>query len=342
MNQSSRIGNHLLVDTLLKAGVTIKKIFVPEHGFRGNADAGSHIGNSIDSATHLPIISLYGANKKPLPEQLADIDVVIYDLQDVGARFYTYISTLQYVMEACGENRKRLIILDRPDPNGGYIDGPVLDTSLRSFVGLQPIPVVYAMTPGEYAWMLVGEHAFPHSSHLGLNVITCLNWDHGSRYDLSVAPSPNLRTMDAIYLYPSICLMEGTVISVGRGTNKPFCQWGNPEIPSKGMDHFIPTAQPGASSPPYQSKTCYGRIASSGNIRSAEKHLDLSFLIEMYQKYPGKAHFFTPFFDKLAGTTVLRKQISSGMSEAAIRASWKPELVAFKGVRKKYLLYADF
>ncbi len=339
VNQTSVVGNRLLADTLLKRAVRISKIFVPEHGFRGTGDAGAHIGNSLDSATGLPVISLYGNNRKPSASQLADVDIVVYDLQDVGVRFYTYISTLQYVMEACAENDRPLMILDRPNPHGGYIDGPILDTALRSFIGMQPIPVVYGMTPGEYARMLVGERWISNYSRLKLEVIKCSNWRHSMKYKLPVAPSPNLRSMDAIYLYPSICFFEGTVISVGRGTDKPFRQWGHPEIPPKGMDSFRPVSTVGAVHPVLEGKTCYGHIAGPLQVSSAMQGINLDFLLEMYRKYPDKKQFFTPFFERLAGTAVLRKQIISGLTAGEIKASWQPGLTAFAAIRKKYLLY---
>lgn len=341
INQTSRVGESLLADTLLKRGVKLVKIFVPEHGFRGTGDAGAHINSSIDAETGLPIISLYGNNKKPKTAQLQDVDIILYDLQDVGTRFYTYISTLQYVMEACVESNKRLIILDRPNPNGGYIDGPILDTSLRSFVGMQPIPIVYGMTAGEYAQMLVGEHWIKNSGHLRLEVIRCEHWLHQDFYALPVAPSPNLKTMESIYLYPSLCLFEGTVISVGRGTDKPFEQWGNPEISSKGRDSFRPKSTVGATNPPFEGKTCYGHIATAKDIEAAKKGIQLDYLLEMYQCYPDKEKFFNSFFEKLAGTRGLRQQIVAGMKADAIRESWKEGLNNFRKIRGKYLLYGE-
>jgi uncharacterized protein YbbC (DUF1343 family) len=345
INQTSRIGSRLLVDSLLGLGVRITKIFVPEHGFRGVADAGAHIRNSRDSATGLPIISLYGNNKKPKPEQLQDVDVVIYDLQDVGVRFYTYISTLEYVMEACAETGRRLIILDRPNPLGHYIAGPVLDTALRSFVGMQPVPIVYGMTPGEYARMLVGERWINGAERLRLEVIRCKNWDHTTRYALPVAPSPNLRTMGAVYLYPALCLFEGTVISVGRGTDKPFEQWGHPALSGQKLASFRPASTVGATNPPYEGQLCYGYIADADLIstaQSADNMLLPGLLINMYNQFPDKDKFFNSFFEKLAGTKTLRQQIIRGASLAEINESWKPALSHFKSIRRKYLLYADF
>ena len=346
INQSSRVGSRLLADTLLRRGVRLTRIFVPEHGFRGVGDAGAHIRNSRDSATGLPIVSLYGDNKKPKPAQLEDVDVVIYDLQDVGVRFYTYISTLQYVMEACASSGKMLIVLDRPNPNGHYVDGPVLDTALRSFVGMQPIPIVYGMTPGEYARMLVGERWFKGAERLRLEVIRCKNWDHKVHYHLPVAPSPNLRTMEAIYMYPSLCLFEGTVISVGRGTDKPFEQWGHPALAGQDLESFRPVSTVGATKPPFEGTTCYGFKAGPGEVEAVRDHgengIMVGILAEMYTRFPQKDKFFNSFFEKLAGTPALRKQIIAGMPIASIKASWEPELGAFRATRSKYLLYPDF
>jgi uncharacterized protein YbbC (DUF1343 family) len=344
INQTSQVGNRLLADTMLKRGVRIVKIFVPEHGFRGVGDAGAHIANGRDSATGLPIISLYGKNKKPTKEQLKDVDVVVYDIQDVGVRFYTYISTLQYMMEACAESGKRLMILDRPNPNGHYVDGPVLDTGFRSFIGMQPIPIVYAMTPGEYARMLVGERWFKGANKLKYQVIKATNWDHNSRYRLPVAPSPNLRSMEAIYLYPSVCLFEGTTVSVGRGTDKPFQQWGHPALKGLFGDSFTPLPTTGASNPPFNGETCYGRIATLEDVRAASQGIQIGWLVEMYQKLPDTAKFWPSgnFITLLMGGNKIYDQLKRNMNAEEIRASWQPGLTAFKAKRKKYLLYKDF
>ena len=347
LNQTSRVGNTSLADALKKQNIHLVKLFVPEHGFRGTANAGAHIDNSFDKETNLPIISLYGDNKKPKPNQLEDVDVVVYDLQDVGVRFFTYISTLQYVMEACAENNKMLIVLDRPNPNGMYVDGPVLDMSLQSFVGMQRIPIVYGMTAGEYASMLKGEAWFKQAQKLNLKVIACKQWDHTKTYSLPVPPSPNLRTPNAVLLYPSLCLFEGTVISVGRGTDKPFEQWGHPAMPSiegKAINSFKPVSMVGATAPLYEGKTCYG-IDLSGK-KDLPYAFQLKYLIQAFKWYSeneqDSSKFFNSFFEKLAGTAQLKKQIMSGMNEDAIRKSWQTGLNAFKAIRKKYLLYADF
>jgi uncharacterized protein YbbC (DUF1343 family) len=341
INQTSRVGDRLLADTLIRRGVRLTKIFVPEHGFRGAGDAGAHIANSKDSATGLPIISLYGANKKPSREALENVDVVLYDLQDVGARFYTYISTLQYVMEACAENGRSVIVLDRPNPMGGLVDGPVLDTAFRSFVGMQPIPVLYGMTPGEYARMLVGERWLKTSNTLKLDVVPCMNWDHGTTYTLPVAPSPNLKTTEAIYLYPSLCFFEGTAISVGRGTPRPFQQWGAPQLKPFMKESFRPVSTVGATHPPYEGQSCYGRIATAAMVSDSRKALQIGYLTEMYAHFPDKETFFNPFFEKLSGTRSLREQIRSGKSVDEIRASWEPGLRRFRAIRAKYLIYKD-
>lgn len=310
-NQTSIVGNTHLVDTLLSAGANVVKIFCPEHGFRGTAAAGAHVDNSTDPKTGLPIISLYGKNKKPTPEQLMDVDVVIFDLQDVGCRFYTYISTLHYVMEACAEKGIPLIVLDRPNPNGHYVDGPVLDTAhYRSFVGMHPVPVVYGMTIGEYALMINGERWIKDTCDL--TVVKMDNYHRDSIYELPVAPSPNLRNAHAIALYPSLCLFEGTHCGVGRGTDHPF-EW-----------------------------LTYGTDTLDLRQETAPAAFSLKYLMEMHRRVPkGKFFLKSNFFEKLAGNKELRKQIELGMSEEAIRATWQPALDQFMEIRKKYLIYED-
>lgn len=314
-NQTSVVGATHLVDTLLRAGVNVTKIFCPEHGFRGTAAAGAKVDNSTDPKTGLPIISLYGKNKKPSPEQMKDIDAVIFDLQDVGCRFYTYLSTLHYVMEACAERGIPLIVLDRPNPNGHMIDGPVLDTATcRSFVGLHPVPVVYGMTIGEYAQMINGEHWLEDGVQCNLTVVPMQGYDRHGFYPLPVPPSPNLRNAHAIALYPSLCLFEGTNCGVGRGTDHPF-EWVT-----------------------YGTDTLDLRSYSVGE--EAPDLIDLWPLIEMYRRVPqGKFFLKSNFFEKLAGTTELRRQIEAGMDENEIRATWQPGLERFKEIRKKYLIY---
>ncbi len=343
INQTSTIGNVSLLDLLRSSGVNVVRIFVPEHGFRGSEDAGANVENAIDSATGLPVVSLYGKHKKPTAEDLADVDIVAYDLQDVGVRFYTYISTLQYVMEACGQNHRRLMILDRPNPNGFYVDGPVLDTAYRSFVGMQPIPIVYGMTAGEYAKMLAGERWCTGVEKLDMMVVKCANYAHEKKYKLPVAPSPNLRTMAAVYAYPSLCLLEGSVISVGRGTEFPFQQYGHPELDStKYKNAFTPKGGEGAKNPPYESKRCYGKMTGKSdadilNIIGSE--LYLGWLITTYADYPDKENFFNAFFVKLAGSPELENDIKNNVREIEIRKKWEPGLNSFKIIRKKYLLY---
>lgn len=338
MNQTSLVYDKLLLDTLTSCGINVVKIFVPEHGFRGTADAGAHIKNEKDAKTGLPVISLYGKNKKPTPEQMKDIDVLVYDLQDVGVRFYTYISTLEYAMDACIENDKELIILDRPNPNRHIIDGPVLDTSLRSFVGMQAVPVLYGMTVGEYAKMIIGEGWIKNAKALKLTVIPCLWYDKDIRnaYQLPVPPSPNLKTMTAIHFYPGLCFFEGTIVSVGRGTDKPFEQWGHPDYKGKFKHSFTPKSTIGATKPLFENQICYGV-----KLEIAPNNLNISQLLKAYLLSPQQEKFFNPFFEKLAGTKLLRQQIIEGKGEAEIRASWQPELVKFKEIRKKYLLYED-
>lgn len=339
INQTSLVYNKLLLDTLISSGVQVVKIFVPEHGFRGTADAGAHIKNDIDAQTGLPVISLYGKHKKPSAEQMKDIDVLLYDLQDVGVRFYTYISTLEYAMDACIDHKKELLILDRPNPNRHIIDGPVLDTSLRSFVGMQAVPVLYGLTVGEYAQMLVGEQWIKNAKALQYKVIPCLAYDQLAvrmKYILPVPPSPNLKNSNAIRLYPGLCFFEGTVVSVGRGTDKPFEQWGHPDYQGKLNHTFTPKSTVGATKPLLENQICYGI-----KLDKAPEDLDISQLLKAFQLSPQKDSFFNSFFEKLAGTKVLRQQIIKGKSEAEIRASWQPELEQFKKIRKKYLLYED-
>ncbi|MES2477937.1 MAG: DUF1343 domain-containing protein [Bacteroidota bacterium] len=346
INQTSVVYNKLLLDTLISRGVNVVKIFVPEHGFRGTADAGAHIKNEIDTKTGLPVISLYGKNKKPSVEQMKDIDILVYDLQDVGVRFYTYISTLEYAMDACIESSKELLILDRPNPNRHVIDGPVLDTNLKSFVGMQPVPVVYGMTVGEYAQMIVGECWIKNAKALQFKVIACQDYSGDLRedYKLPVSPSPNLKNMTAIYYYPSLCFFEGTIVSVGRGTERPFQQWGHPDYKGKFHYSFMPKSTVGATQPLLENQECFGDNLLNDSYearKQLDRKLNLSYLLRAYQFSPQKDKFFNPFFEKLAGTKLLRQQIIEGKSEAEIRSSWQPELDKFKAIRKKYLLYED-
>jgi uncharacterized protein YbbC (DUF1343 family) len=342
VNQTSEINGVLLPDTLLKLGVKVVKIFSPEHGFRGNADAGAKVKSGYDAQTRLEVISLYGNNKKPTADQLKDVDVLVYDLQDVGARFYTYISTLQYAMEACGEQTKQLMVLDRPNPLGFIVDGPVLEKANSSFIGMQPIPVVYGMTAGEYAKMLLGEK-WLKSAAPALTVVSCSNYTHKSLYSLPVPPSPNLKNMAAIYLYPSMCFFEGTQLSLGRGTSMPFQQFGHPAL--KGYTYsFTPVSMPGATDPPLKNQKCFGRLIAADPAKALQlvgNKLQIQWLLEAYRNYPEKSKFFIPFFEKLSGTSLLRKQIEQGLTEAEIRRSWEPALEKFRAIRKKYLLYAE-
>ncbi|HWZ14704.1 MAG TPA: DUF1343 domain-containing protein [Mucilaginibacter sp.] len=345
INQTSVVGKNLMLsaDTFLKAGITIKKIFGPEHGFRGDASNGAEVNNSVDAKSGIPVVSLYG-NKhyKPTSDDLKGIDLMVFDIQDVGARFYTYLSTLQYVMEACAENHIELLILDRPNPNGFYVDGPVLDTAFRSFVGLNPIPVVFGLTVAEYAQMINGEGWLKNHVQCKLKIIKVANYTHNTGYKLPVNPSPNLNTEKSILLYPSVCLFEGTMLSLGRGTMYPFLQIGHPDLKEKYPYAFKPVSIAGMSEdPPQKDKLCYGIDLKNYNtnaIRATGK-INLTWLIELYKAFPDKAHFFNDYFSKLAGTDKLRKQIEAGKSEQEIRASWEPELSKYKTMRKKYLLY---
>jgi len=347
-NQTATVGKTHLVDTLLKAGIHISRIFSPEHGFRGEADAGEHVGSSADPKTGIPIISLYGSKRKPSAEDLAGIDIMLFDIQDVGVRFYTYISSLQEYIESAVVNHRPLIILDRPNPNGSYVDGPVLDKKFRSFVGMQPIPIVYGMTIGEYAKMLIGEQWLDSAANTGLKdfrltIIPCKGYTHHSRYPLPVKPSPNLPNAQAVALYPSLCLFEGTAFSLGRGTDKPFQQFGHPSLP-KDLYHFTPASLPGAKNPPLLDQTCYVYDLSKIHVaKTTGNRFSLQWLIKAYRLFPDKGHFFLPnqFFNRLAGNDTLQQQIKDGKTEEEIRKSWEPALGNFKTIRKKYLLYAE-
>jgi uncharacterized protein YbbC (DUF1343 family) len=339
VNQTSIIthqDNLHLVDFLLREKQNVRKVYVPEHGFRGDADAGEKVENEVDKKTGLPVISLYGNNKKPSKEALSGIDIMVYDLQDVGVRFYTYISTLHYVMEACAEQNIPLVILDRPNPNGDYVDGPVLKEGFTSFVGMHPIPVVHGLTVGELAQMINGEGWLKNKAKADITVIKTENWDHNQAYALPVKPSPNLPNEVSIRLYPSLCYFEGTDVSVGRGTHYPFQVYGYPDK-NFGTFTFTPESIPGMSkNPPHQGKTCYGV-----DLRKEElsHRFSLAFLLDAYQKSGKKEKFFNNFFDKLAGTDQLRKDILSGKSEEEIRNGWQNELEAYNSMRSKYLLY---
>ena len=324
-----------IVDFLVSKKINLQKIFAPEHGFRGTADAGEHIKDGTDTKTGLPVISLYGNNKKPKAAQLAGIDVLVFDLQDVGARFYTYISSLHYIMEACAENNIPLIILDRPNPNGGIIDGPVLEKENSSFVGMHPIPILHGMTIGEYGQMINGEKWLKNNVTCKITVIPCLNYKRDLRYDVPVKPSPNLPNSQSINLYPSLCLFEGTTVSSGRGTDKQFQIYGSPYLPKKGFS-FTPKPNEGAKDPMYNGIVCYGEDLS--NAPRVTK-LELKWLIKAYQETEDKTKFFIPFFTKLAGTQQLKTQIEKNVSEQDIRKSWESGLEAFKKMRAPYLLY---
>ena len=342
-NQTSVINQTHLVDSLLSLGANVVKIFGPEHGFRGDQPDGKEVSNTTDPRTGIEIVSLYGDHKKPNQTDLTNIDLMIFDIQDVGARFYTYISTLTYVMEACAEKSIPLIVLDRPNPNGYYVDGPVLDTAYASFVGLHPVPMVYGMTIGEYAAMVNGEKWLAGGKSCDLKVIKCANYTHSSRYQLAVSPSPNLHDMQAVYLYPSLCLFEGTVVSVGRGTDSPFKVFGHPDFVI-GSYSFTPKPIKGVSeNPPLKNQLCYGQnLTEAAEIIEKKGHIELFWLMEAYKILNTKTEFFTAYFDKLAGTQELRQQIIARTDEVTIRKSWKPKLDIFKEIRKKYLLYPDF
>jgi len=339
-NQTSMVGQNHLIDNLLNIGTDIRVIFAPEHGFRDMADAGEQIDNGKDLKTGITVISLYGKHLKPGADDLKGIDVVLFDIQDVGARFYTYISTLNYVLESCAENKVKCIVLDRPNPNGFYFDGNILDTRYSSFVGMNPVPVVHGMTVGEYAQMINGEGWLKGGIRCDLMVVKCKNYTHKTYYDLPVKPSPNLPNQNSVYLYPSICFFEGTHLSLGRGTPFPFQVYGSPELPDQGFS-FTPESVPGATNPPLLGVKCFGT-----DLRNAideklvpKPELNLEWLISAYNDYPDKERFFTSYFDVLAGGPVLREQIQKGMTAKEIRATWKSGLEKFSKIRVKYLLY---
>jgi len=341
-NPTSVVGKSHLVDTLISSGIQVVKIFAPEHGFRGEAGNGDHVGNGFDKKTKRPIFSLYGSHVRPTPEMLVDVDVIVFDIQDVGVRFYTFLATMQEVMEAAVISKKTVVVLDRPNPNGYYIDGPVMtDSKLYSFVGQIPIPIVHGCTLGELAKMINGEGWLAGGKSCDLTVIPCNEYTHNSYFELPIKPSPNLPNITSIYAYPSLCLFEGTCISIGRGTNLPFQQFGFPNC-KVGETSFTPKEIPGVSTnPPFENQLCKGIKVS---FEKRPTQLNLSWLISMYASYPNKEKFFSSpvFFDKLSGNTQLRKQIIQGVSEVDIRASWQTDLERFKTIRKKYLLYPDF
>jgi uncharacterized protein YbbC (DUF1343 family) len=361
-NQTSMVANTHLADTLIKRGIRIAKIFGPEHGFRGGADAGEEVGNYIDKNTGVQVVSLYGNHTKPTSNDLKDVDVMVFDIQDVGVRFYTYISSLQYYIEAALENRKPLLILDRPNPNGFYVDGPVLDKKFKSFIGMQPVPVVYGLTIGEYAMLIAGEkwltekanetYTYYKTAHNSPDtpfhflVIKCKNYDHNSKYVLPVKPSPNLPEIQSIYWYPSTCFFEATVLSEGRGTDKPFQIFGHPSLP-KTLYSFTPHANEGNKNPKLKDQLCYGwNISASPEkiLKQVGNRIQLKWLMNAYKLFPEKDKFFisSAAVSRLSGENKLMNQIRSGKSEEEIRKSWEPALSNFKKIRKKYLLYKDF
>lgn len=337
VNHTSMVGKTHLADTLQTLGVNLTKIFAPEHGFRGTADPGEHVEDGVDRKLGLPVVSLYGDNRKPKQEQLRDTDILIFDIQDVGTRFYTYISTLHYVMEACAESGKKLIVLDRPNPNA-FTDGPVLDPEFRSFVGMHPIPIVHGVTVGELAQMINGEGWLEGKLKCELEVVPVLNWNRDEFYSCPVRPSPNLPNDQSIRLYPSLCFFEGTVISVGRGTQTPFQVLGHPLL--KDMPYqFTPVSIKGMmTNPRFENETCYGIDLRNTPV---ERRLNIQYVIDMYNAFPDKDKFFTSYFNTLAGNATLRKQIEDGVSETAIRETWQPALERYRERRKQYLIYPE-
>jgi len=338
VNQTSIVGGQHLADFLLAKNVEVVRLMSPEHGIRGKASAGEKDESGKDSKTGLPVVSLYGSHKKPTPEDLAGVDIVLFDIQDVGVRFYTYISTMSYVMEACAENNVKMIVLDRPNPNGHYVDGPILEEKYKSFVGMHPIPIVHGMTIGEYAQMVNGEFWLKDSVKVDLTVVPCKGYDHETFYELPINPSPNLRTMGSIYLYPSLCFFEGTVVSVGRGTDFPFEVYGHPDL--LGPFQFTPVSQEGASKPKHEGKLCKG--VDLRNYSTIDGTLSVEWLVNAYAMIKNKEGFFNNFFEKLAGTDQIREDVIAGKSALEIKSAWMDDINAFKEIRKQYLLYKDF
>ena len=341
-NQTGMAGDEHLVDLLQRNHFTIVGIFSPEHGFRGTADAGEHVASTVDEKTGIPIWSLYGSgNGKPSAEKMKEFDILLFDLQDVGLRFYTYYASMARLMDACAEQGKKMIILDRPNPNGMYVDGPLLDMKHKSGVGWLPIPVVHGMTLGELALMINGEQWLPQGRHCDITVIPCVNYTHQTRYQLPVSPSPNLTNNHAIYLYPSTCLFEGTVVSLGRGTPYPFEVYGHPAYKGSSFS-FTPRSVSGAKNPPLLNQKCYGvdlRNLSSEHIM--ENGFDLTYLIDAYQNLGRGDKFFTSFFEKLVGVDYIRQDIIAGKSAGEIKAKWFCDVVKFKQQRRPYLLYKE-
>ena len=348
-NPTTVIGNRHLVDSLLARGINIVKVFGPEHGFRGNASAGVDVNDEQDKTTGLKVISLYGPKQKPSREDLADVDIMVFDIQDVGCRFYTYINVLGKIMEACAENGKELLILDRPNPNGYLVDGPILDMRLKSGIGMFPIPIAHGMTIAEFAQMINGEGWLPNKMTCKLRIIRMVNYNHDMPYTLPVKPSPNLNTQQSIMLYPSVCLFEGTIVSQGRGTQTPFTILGSPLLKGKYSFTFKPISIPGLSeSPLHMNEVCYGLDLQNYDIKKLRKsrRINIQWMIDLYNAYPDKERFFDRSqskqignIDYLAGTYDFKKQIIEGKSAKEIQASWEPQLSQYKEMRKKYLLY---
>ena len=348
-NPTTIIGKKHLVDSLHSRGINIVKVFGPEHGFRGNASAGVKVADETDSATGIPVISLYGAKTKPSKEDLSDVDIMIFDVQDVGCRFYTNINVLARIMEACAENGKELLLLDRPNPNGYFIDGPVLDMSLKSGIGMFPIPITHGLTIAEFAQMANGQGWLANKMKCKLKIIPVANYNHSMYYELPVKPSPNLNTQQSVMLYPSVCLFEGTVLNLGRGTYFPFTVLGNPDLKGKYDFSFTPVSIKGMSeTPQHMNQVCYGLDLRKYNIEELlkKKQINLQWMMELYKAYPYKEKFFDYTqskemgnINKLSGTTQFKEQIITGKSEAEIRKSWEPGLSEYKIMRKKYLLY---
>lgn len=337
-NHSALVGDTHLVDTLLAKEINIVKVMAPEHGFRGDRSDGAEINDGKDAKSGLPIVSIYGKTKKPTTKMLEDVDLVVFDIQDVGVRFFTFISTMHHVMEACAENGKPLVILDRPNPNGMIIDGPILDLEFQSFVGMHPIPTLHGLTVGELAKMINGEGWLQNGTKCDLTVIPVKNYTHNMSYELPVKPSPNLPDQKSILLYPSLALFEGTQVSVGRGTQEPFLQYGHPNF--KSDYSFTPASIPGMSKyPPLEGEICYGQYLGNMDVKPG---FDLTYLLDAYSAFEDKEAFFKPYFNKLMGNDITMQQVKDGLPEEGIKATWQEGLDSYKAIRKKYLLYPDF
>lgn len=341
-NHTGLIEKTHLVDSLISSGINVKTVFAPEHGFRGSADAGENVESYTDPRTGVRVVSIYGSNKRPKDNYIKDLDIIIFDIQDVGLRYYTYLSSLHYMMEACAANGRELIIFDRPNPNGFYVDGPILEPKYKSFVGMHPIPVVHGMTLGELALMINGEGWLEGKVKCDISIVKCLNYTHRTKYELPVKPSPNLPNMRSVYLYSSLCFFEGTPLSIGRGTSFPFQIYGHPALPDEGF-YFTPQSTEGAKNPPLKDKKCYGHDLrqTPSDEKLWQEGIDLSYIVDSYRIIGGGDKFFLPIFNLLTGTGYIKEMIIAGASARQIEERWRDDVEKFRNQRKPYLLYAE-